>query len=254
VYPAQLADEIREILARLVASGELAPTTRVPAYVRIERPVRASRGDFASPVALRVTGTGVSPRALADLLAGGLRDRQGIAGAEAVEEGFVNVVLTPASLAEIVRGILAGATVAGSSDSGDHAAVFAPPGDGLTSGLRYAHARLAALLRAGGALGVARDPDRLDPGELTPPPARRLVCALAEYPGVSGRENVRAFHRHLAEVLSCVEDYEGSTSMLPRGDEEATPAHGSRLVLVDAARIVVANALRRCGVSAPDRL
>lgn len=251
MYPAQLADEIRDILARLVTSGELAPTTRVPAYVRVERPVRSSRGDFASPVALRVAGAGVSPRGLADLLAASLRDRQGIAGAEAVEEGFVNVVLTPASLAEIVREIVAGATGRG---SGDPAVAFAPPGDDLTSGLRYAHARLAGLLRAGGALAVTRDPDRLDPGELTPSPARRLVCALAEYPCVSAGENVRAFHRHLAEVLRCVEEYEGSTSMLPRGDEEATPAHGSRLVLVDAARIVVANALGRCGVSAPDRL
>ena len=251
MYPAQLADEIRDILARLVTSGELAPTARVPAYVRVERPVRASRGDFASPVALRVAGAGVSPRVLADLLAAGLRERQGIAGAEAVEEGFVNVVLTPASLAEIVREILAGATGRG---SGDLAVGFAPPGGELTSELRYAHARLAGLLRGGGALGVTRDPDRLDPGELTPLSARRLVCALAEYPCVSARENARAFHRHLAEVLRCVEDYEGSRSMLPRGDEEATPAHGSRLVLVDAARIVVANALGRCGVSAPDRL
>ena len=85
-------------------------------------------------------------------------------------------------------------------------------------------------------------------------PRAQLVCTLAEYPCLSAGENARAFHRHLAEILRCVEEYEASTSILPRGDEEATPAHGSRLVLVDAARIVVANALGRCGVSAPDRL
>lgn len=251
MYPAQLADEIRDTLERLVTSGELAPTARIPAYVRVERPVRASRGDFASPVALRVAGAGISPRAVADLLAASLRDRPGIASAEAVGEGFVNVVLTSASLAEIVRGILAGAP---GSRPGDPVVCFAPPGDELTSGLRYAHARLAGLLRAGAALGVTRDPDHLHQGELVPSPARRLVCALAEYPSVSARENPRAFHRFLAEVLACVEDYEQSTYVLPRGDEEATPAHGSRLVLVDAARNVVANALARCGVSAPDRL
>ena len=142
MYPAQLADEIRDILARLVTSGELTPTACVPAYVRVERPARASRGDFASPVALRVAGAGVSPRAVADLLAAGLRDREGIAAAEAAEEGFVNVVLTPASLAEIVRDIVAGATGPGSADP---AVAFALPGDDLTSGLRHAHARLAGL-------------------------------------------------------------------------------------------------------------
>ena len=78
-----------------------------------------------------MAGAGVSPRAVADLLAAGLRDREGIAAAEVAEEGFVNVVLTPASLAEIVRDIVAGATGPGSADP---AVAFAPPGDDLTSG------------------------------------------------------------------------------------------------------------------------
>ena len=42
--------------------------------------------------------------------------------------------------------------------------------------------------------------------------------------------------------------------MLPQGDEPVTPANEARLVLVHAARTVIANGLDLLGVSAPERM
>nr|WP_238341736.1 DALR anticodon-binding domain-containing protein [Actinopolymorpha rutila] len=244
-----MADQIGRVLDVLVRSGRLPSTTRIPGEIRIDRPFRDARGDYASPVALRLPAAScATPNEVARLVAAGLGESPVVAHAEAAG-GFVNVVVTDAALAEIVREI-----VAAGPAYGEHPVIFARPEGELGHRARLAHARLAGLLRAGVALDVPYDPDRLDAAVLAAPPARRLVCALAELPTVAARESPRAFHTYLTEILSCVEEFEVSVAVLPRGDEPSTPAHGTRLVLVDAARITLASALRRCGLYAPDRL
>ncbi|MGW0227270.1 DALR anticodon-binding domain-containing protein [Actinopolymorpha singaporensis] len=249
MLPDRLADQIGRVLDALVRSGHLPSTTGIPGEIRVERPFRNSRGDYASPVALRLAGAyGSTPGEVARLVAAALQESPEVAHAEAAG-GFVNVVVNDAALAETVREV-----VAAGPAYGEHPVMFAPPDDELGHRARFAHARLAGLLRAGPALEVPYDPDRLEVAVLADPPARRLVCALAELPSVAARESPRALHKYLTEILSCVEEFEVSVAVLPRGDEPSTAAHGTRLVLVDAARITLASALRRYGLCAPDRL
>lgn len=249
MLPDRLADQIGRVLDVLVRSGRLPSATRILGEIRVERPFRNARGDYASPVALRLPGaSGSTPDEVARLVAAGLQECPEVARAEAAG-GFVNVVVTDAALAETVREV-----VAAGPAYGEHPVIFAPPEGELGHRARFAHARLAGLLRAGSALDVPYDPDRLEGSDLAAPPARHLVCALAELPSVTARESPRAFHTYLTEILSCVEEFEVSVAVLPRGDEPSTPAHGTRLVLVDAARITLASALRRYGLCAPDRL
>nr|WP_238344933.1 DALR anticodon-binding domain-containing protein [Actinopolymorpha cephalotaxi] len=244
-----MADQIGSVLRALVRSGHLPSTTRIPGEIRVERPFRNARGDYASPVALRLPGaSGSTPEEVARLVAAGLEECPETAGAGA-DGGFVNVVVTDAALAETVREV-----VAAGPAYGEHPVILAPPEGELGHRARFAHARLAGLLRAGVALDVPYAPDRLDAAVLADPSVRRLVCALAELPRVAARENPRALHSYLSEILSWVEEFEVSVPVLPRGDEPSTPAHGTRLVLVDAARIVLASVLARYGLDAPDRL
>ncbi len=246
MFPARLADEICAALADVV------PTVR--ADVTVERPVRSERGDLASPVALRLAArAGVPPRRLAELVAERLTNVDGIASCQVEGEGFVNVVLTPEALAGIVRHLVAVgpglASDGGASGAGRHVLP-----EVLTDELCRAHARLVSLLRGGAALCVDRDPARVDPGELAAGVSRQLVCALAEFPAVVERGGVRAYDRHLTELVGLLGRFEAAGRILPKGPEEPTSTHGTRLVLVDASRIVVAAGLARCGVTAPDRL
>ncbi|WP_020575198.1 DALR anticodon-binding domain-containing protein [Actinopolymorpha alba] len=259
MFPARLADEISAAFADLVAAGAVTPSTVVLPSVRVERPVRPTRGDFASPVALRLAGSVDQPAwRLAELLATRLGTADGIAASHVAGPGFVNIELAPRGLAEIVRGIVsAGATYGVPGDiAGGPVVPQLPPT--LASDLRYAHARLAGYLRAGTALGVRPDPDRLDLELLGTPPQRPLVCALAEFPGVVERTtkggSVRWRDRYLVEVLADIEGLEAAGGILPRGDEEPSPSHATQLGLVNASRIVLANAISLCGLVAPDRM
>ncbi|MET9022925.1 hypothetical protein ABZV93_23375 [Actinopolymorpha sp. NPDC004070] len=249
MLPDRLADQIGRVLDLLVRSGRLPSTTSIPGQIRVERPFRNARGDYASPVALRLPGAaGSTPDQVAQLVADGLANCPEVARAEAAG-GFVNVVVTDAALAETVREVLAAGPA-----YGEHPVIFAPPDGELGHRAQFAHARLAGLLRAGSALDVPYDPDRLHAAVLAETSVRPLVCALAELPRVVARENARAFQAYLTEILSWVEEFEVSVAVLPRGDEPATPAHGTRIVLVEAARIALASALRRYGLCAPERL
>ncbi len=249
MLPDLLADQIGRVLDVAVRSGRLPSTTRIPDEVRVERPFRNARGDYASPVALRLPGTsGSTPEEVARLIAAGVADLPEVARAETAG-GFVNVAVTDAALAETVREILAAGPA-----YGEHPVILAPPEGELGYRAQLAHARLAGLLRSGRALDVPYASDRLDATVLAAPTARRLVCALAELPGVVGRNSPRAFHTYFTEILSCVEEFEASADVLPRGDEPSTSVHGTLLVLVDAARITLAGTLRRYGLGAPDRL
>jgi arginyl-tRNA synthetase len=127
--------------------------------------------------------------------------------------------------------------------------------------VQYAHARLASILRNAGDLGVVTATpltDGFDPSLLSHPREGELLRALAEFPRVvATAAQLREPHRvarYLEETAGTFHRFYDACRVLPQGDEEPTALHRSRLVLVDATRVVFANGLRLLGVDAPERM
>jgi arginyl-tRNA synthetase len=106
VTPADLSAAITDAIADAVAAGELA--VPVPAEVLVERPKVREHGDYATNVALRLAKVAARrPREVAEVIAGRLRKRDGIAGVEVAGPGFLNVTLARGALGELARTIVA---------------------------------------------------------------------------------------------------------------------------------------------------
>lgn len=123
--------------------------------------------------------------------------------------------------------------------------------------VRYAHARIASLLRNAAELGVTRG-DEFDPGLLSHERENDLLKALGEFPSVvATAAELREPHRiarYLEDLAGTYHRFYDVCRVLPRGDEPATDLNRARLWLVEASRIVIANGLGLLGVSAPDRM
>jgi arginyl-tRNA synthetase len=125
--------------------------------------------------------------------------------------------------------------------------------------VRYAHARIASLLRNAAELGVTLGkPVDFDPGLLTHDRENDLLKAIGEFPAVVATAGeLREPHRvarYLEELAGTYHRFYDACRVLPRGDEEATDLTRARLWLVQAARVVLANGLELLGVSAPERM
>lgn len=125
--------------------------------------------------------------------------------------------------------------------------------------VQYAHARLSAILRNAADLGLApAQGDAFDPGLLSHEKEGDLLRALAEFPRVvAAAAQLREPHRvarYLEDTASVFHKFYDTCRVLPMGDEEPTPIHAARLLLVEATRTVIANGLRLLGVSAPERM
>jgi arginyl-tRNA synthetase len=123
--------------------------------------------------------------------------------------------------------------------------------------VRYAHARIASLLRNAAELGVSRGDD-FDPALLTHEREHDLLKALGEFPAiVAGAAELREPHRvarYLEDLASTYHKFYEACRVLPRGDEPVTELTRARLWLVEATRVVIANGLELLGVSAPERM
>ncbi|WP_222193993.1 arginine--tRNA ligase [Modestobacter italicus] len=106
--PEQLSDVVRSAVAAAVERGDLA--VAVPEDVVIERPRNPEHGDYATNVALRLAKTaGRPPREVAEVLAGRLRDHDGVASVDVAGPGFLNITLAKDALGQIaVRVVAAG--------------------------------------------------------------------------------------------------------------------------------------------------
>ena len=125
--------------------------------------------------------------------------------------------------------------------------------------VQYGHARTCRMMENAAALGMTL-PDDFDPTLLTHERDRELLRALAEFPRVvAGAAELREPHRiarYLEDTTSVFNKWYDTKEcrMLPSGDEPVTPANEARLMLVVAARTVLANGLDLLGVSAPERM
>ncbi|MBC3989517.1 arginine--tRNA ligase [Streptomyces sp. AC563] len=140
--------------------------------------------------------------------------------------------------------------------------------------VRYAHARVRALLRNGRDLGVEPDPNgRFDPdgpanadADAAPhavddSAARArgaLLALLADYPRVVEAAARRHAPDRVARELTAVADaffrFHDGCAPLPRGEEKPSAAHRARLATAEAAGTVLANGLNLLGISAPAHL
>ncbi len=123
--------------------------------------------------------------------------------------------------------------------------------------VRYAHARIASLLRNAAELGVTKGDD-FNPALLSHEREHDLLKALGEFPAiVAGAAELREPHRvarYLEDLASTYHKFYEACRVLPRGDEPVTDLTRARLWLVEATRVVIANGLELLGVSAPERM
>jgi arginyl-tRNA synthetase len=278
VSPALLDDLVRDAASQVLAARGL-DLAALPADAAVGRPHDRGQGEYATAVALRTAGrVGVAPRELAGWVADALAGRPEVASAETAGAGFVNLTITAAGRAALVREALTadvdGAAMAAAVarvrvphdlvaavgiDAARYATLRATAHDRdlLTRRVpenplfrvQYAHARAVALLRNAADLGVSAGSD---PGLLTRPREVELVGCLAGFPAAVRRAAPHRLARHLEALADAVLDVH-DTGVLPRGDEATTDLHRARLAAVAAARRVLATGLGLLGVSAPDR-
>ncbi|HEX6151536.1 arginine--tRNA ligase [Nocardioides sp.] len=125
--------------------------------------------------------------------------------------------------------------------------------------VQYGHARTCRMMANAADLGMSL-PDDFDPSLLTHERERELLRALAEFPRVvAAAAELREPHRvarYLEDTTSVFNKWYDTKEcrMLPQGDEPVAPVNEARLMLVVAARTVLANGLALLGVSAPERM
>jgi arginyl-tRNA synthetase len=123
--------------------------------------------------------------------------------------------------------------------------------------VQYAHARIAGVTRNAVEAGV-RTEDGFDPALLVHDTESVLLAALGEFPRVVAHAaELREPHRvarYLEELAGHFHKWYDACRVTPRGDDEVTDLHRTRLWLAEATRTVLGNGLRLLGVSAPERM
>jgi arginyl-tRNA synthetase len=123
--------------------------------------------------------------------------------------------------------------------------------------VQYAHARTCNVRRLAIEDGL-RTEDGFDPSLLTHETEAALLAILGDFPRVVAQAaKLREPHRvarYLEDLAGRAHKWYDDCRVRPRGDEEITDLHRTRLWLNDATRVVLANGLGLLGVSAPERL
>lgn len=124
--------------------------------------------------------------------------------------------------------------------------------------VQYAHARTCAVARNAADAGVTRSAESFDASLLSTPADEELLAALGQFPGVlveaaEFREPHRVA-RYLERLAGAYHRWYDACRVTPKGDEEITVIHRTRLALNDATTQVLANGLHLLGVTAPERM
>jgi len=122
--------------------------------------------------------------------------------------------------------------------------------------VQYAHARTRAVARNAAESGVDRSAFR--PELLEHETESALLGALREYPRiVAAAAELREPHRvarFIEEIAGLYHRWYDNCRVIPRGDDEITDLHRTRLWLNEAASQVIRNGLGLLGVTAPERM
>lgn len=124
--------------------------------------------------------------------------------------------------------------------------------------VQYAHARTCAVARNAADAGVTRSEDTFEASLLDSAADEDLLAALGQFPGVVAESaELREPHRvarYLERLAGAYHRWYDSCRVAPKGEEEITTTHRTRLALNDATTQVLANGLDLLGVSAPERM
>ncbi|WP_030014700.1 arginine--tRNA ligase [Curtobacterium sp. S6] len=124
--------------------------------------------------------------------------------------------------------------------------------------VQYAHARTCAVARNAADTGVTRSEDTFEASLLDSAADEDLLAALGQFPGVVAESaELREPHRvarYLERLAGAYHRWYDSCRVAPKGEEEITTTHRTRLALNDATTQVLANGLDLLGVSAPERM
>lgn len=122
--------------------------------------------------------------------------------------------------------------------------------------VQYAHARTCAIARNAEAAGVTTD--SVDTSLLNSEADSALLAALGQFAGtVKEAADFREPHRvarYLETLAGAYHRWYGVSHVAPKGDEEVTDLHRTRLLLNKATRQVLANGLGLLGVNAPEKM
>lgn len=256
--PAALANLVRSAAHDVLTRRGLDPTA-LPATVTIRRSPDPEHGDYATNLALQ-TGNraGVAPREFAGWLATALASRRGVRCVQVAGPGFLNLWMATDALGAIVEQVLSagegfGALQGRPTPRWAGLEELPPMGD-----VQYAHARLAALTRQAGDLGITDEGAQLE--LLEHAREGELIRTLGEFPrtvaaSASGADREpRRLVRYLEQLTDAYHRFDSTCRVLPMGDELPGPCHAARLALCRATRQVLANGLRLLGVNAPERM
>jgi arginyl-tRNA synthetase len=118
VNPAQLSAAVVQALGSLVDQGALVLPDGVPTEVTVERPRDKGHGDYSTNVAMQLAKkAGTNPRALGELLAGELRQADGVAAVDVAGPGFLNVTVEAGAQGRVAADIVAAGSAYGTNDS-----------------------------------------------------------------------------------------------------------------------------------------
>jgi arginyl-tRNA synthetase len=262
--PEQLRALLEQVAAQAASSGELpgAAASGPPAGA-IFRPTdtRAAGvvADWVTPVAQRwAPGLGLGPRDLARVLAQGLTLEKAVAAVEVAPSGLFALTLEDGARSAIIPHVLEhrddyaladGVVLPAPAEAPGSRA----PGDPVLCA-QLAHARLCRLIRNAEAAGVERrDSARVE--RLTHVIERHLLVALADLPQrLATHAGDEVQQRRAVTDLADLADAWDHPLRPAVVDEPVRSVHGARLMLADAARVVLRNGLARLGAPAPERM
>lgn len=122
--------------------------------------------------------------------------------------------------------------------------------------VQYAHARTCGLARNAELAGVTTD--SYDVAQLSTEADSALLAALGQFAGaVKEAADFREPHRvarYLETLAGAYHRWYGVSPVAPKGEEEVTDLHRTRLLLNNATRQVLANGLGLLGVTAPEKM
>ena len=124
--------------------------------------------------------------------------------------------------------------------------------------VQYAHARTCAVARNAADAGVVRSDETFDAALLNTPADEELLAELGQFPSmIAESAEFREPHRvarYLERLAGAYHRWYDACRVTPKGTEDITDTHRTRLALNDAVTQVLANGLHLLGVTAPERM